>query len=43
MKTKKLIKKMNQACLAHDTEQERILWLKIIKKSLKHKKTGGAQ
>jgi hypothetical protein len=34
---------MNKACLAHDTEQERILWLKIIKKSLKKKNTSAAQ
>jgi hypothetical protein len=42
MKVKKLIKKMNAACIAHDVIQERKFWLKILKKSLKHKKTGKA-
>lgn len=39
MKVKKLVKKMNEACLNRDRETERKLWLKILEKSLKGKKT----
>lgn len=39
MKVKKLIKELYKACIEGDTERERILWLKSIKKSLKGKKT----
>ena len=39
MKTKKLLKKLFAACIAHDTELEHKLWVKAIKKSLKKKKT----
>ena len=39
MKIKKLIKKMYQACIEHDTIKEKKLWLKAIKKSLNGKDT----
>lgn len=39
MKVKKLVMKMYQACLNHDKEKEKKLWLKALKKSLKHKHT----
>jgi hypothetical protein len=39
MKVKKLTRKMYRACLAHDTKKEKIIWFKLLKKSLKHKKT----
>jgi len=39
MKVRKIVKKMYQAILKHDTEKEKKLWLKTLKKSLKHKHT----
>lgn len=39
MKVKELIKKMYKACIEHDVVKEKKLWLKAIRKSLKHKKT----
>ena len=41
MKVKKLIKKMYKACIEHNKEKEKKLWLKAIKKSLNHKHTEG--
>jgi len=39
MKIKKLIEKLNKAELEHNIEKCKKLWLKAIKKSLKHKHT----
>jgi hypothetical protein len=39
MKVKKLVKKMYEAIVRKDKEEEQRLWLKALKKSLKHKKT----
>lgn len=39
MKTKKLLKKLYGSCIAHDKEAEKKFWFKLLKKSLKHKKT----
>lgn len=39
MKVNQIVKKMYQAILQHDEKKEKKLWLKAIKKSLKHKKT----
>lgn len=39
MKVKKIIKKMYEACVNHDTVKEKKLWLKALRKSLKHKHT----
>jgi hypothetical protein len=39
MKTKKLVKEMYEAILTKDKKTEKKLWLKSLKKSLKHKKT----
>lgn len=39
MKTQKILKKMYQACIDHDVKEEKKLYFKILKKSLKHKKT----
>ena len=39
MKVQKIIKKMYQACINHDKIKEKKLWLKALKKSLKHKHT----
>lgn len=39
MKVKKLIKKMYAAILIRDLEKEKKLYLKMLKKSLKHKNT----
>lgn len=41
MKVKTIMKKMYEACIAHDVEEEKRLWLKAIKKSLKGKHTQG--
>jgi hypothetical protein len=43
MKTKKLVRKMYQACVRHQVKKEKKLWLKILKKSLKHKHTESVQ
>jgi len=37
MKVKKLIKKLYEACIGHQTELEKKLYMKLIKKSLKKK------
>ena len=39
MKVKKLIKKMYEACVKHDTQKEKHFWFKALKKSIKHKHT----
>ena len=39
MKVQKIVKKMYEAILTKDREAEQKLWVKSIKKSLKHKKT----
>jgi len=39
MKLKKLNRKMYLACVRHDKKTQKKLWLKILQKSLKHKKT----
>jgi hypothetical protein len=39
MKLKEIIKKMYKACINHDKVNEKKLWLKAIRKSLKRKKT----
>lgn len=39
MKVKKLLKELYGACVAHDKEAEKKFWKKLLKKSLKHKKT----
>ena len=39
MKVKKLLKEMYEACITGDIIKEKKLWLKALKKSLKHKKT----
>jgi len=39
MKVQKIVKKMYQAILSHDIKQEKKLWFKALKKSLKHKHT----
>lgn len=43
MKVKKLIKKMYRAILRSDTPAEKKFYLKILKKSLKHKHTEAVQ
>ena len=39
MKVKKIVMKMYLACINHDRVKEKKLWLKALKKSLKHKNT----
>ena len=39
MKVKKLILKLNRAEVQHNLEKVKELWLKLLKKSLKHKHT----
>ena len=39
MKTKNILKEMYVAIFNKDTAREKILWLKALKNSLKHKKT----
>lgn len=39
MKVQTLIKKMYEAIIKNDKKAEQKLWLKSIKKSLKHKRT----
>ena len=39
MKLRKLRKKMYKAIFAHDTKTEKKVWVKILKKSIKHKHT----
>lgn len=43
MKVEKLIKKLNQAEVEHNVALVKKLWLKLLKKSLKHKHTESAQ
>ena len=39
MKVKKLIMKLNKAEVQHNFDKVKELWLKLLKKSLKHKHT----
>jgi len=39
MKTRKLIKKLYEACFNHDKESEKKFWFKLLKKSAKGKDT----
>lgn len=39
MKTKKLLEKLYGSCIAHDKDKEKKFWFKLLKKSLKGKKT----
>lgn len=39
MKLRKLRKKLYKAIFKHDVAQEKEIWLKILKKSVKHKHT----
>ena len=39
MKVQKIVKKMYEAIIRKDDKTEKKLWLKSLKKSLKHKKT----
>jgi hypothetical protein len=39
MKVQSILKKMYKACINHDKVKEKKLWLKALKKSLKHKHT----
>ena len=39
MKVRTIVKKMYQACINHNEKKEKKLWLKALKKSLKHKHT----
>jgi len=39
MKVKKLIMKLNRAEVEHNFEKAKKFWLKLLKKSLKHKHT----
>jgi hypothetical protein len=39
MKVQKIVRKMYQACIHHDVVKEKKLWLKALKKSLRHKHT----
>jgi len=43
MKLRKLRKKMYKAIFNHDVAKERKTWLKILKKSMKHKHTADVQ
>lgn len=43
MKLKKLIAKLNKAEFQHNLEKAKKLWLKILKKSFKHKHTENVQ
>jgi hypothetical protein len=43
MKVKKIAKKLFQACLDRNKAKEKKLWLKALKKSLKHKHTESIQ
>lgn len=39
MKVTELVKKLHKTIFKHDEEKEKKIWFKILKKSLKHKKT----
>ena len=39
MKVKKLISKLYEAILNKNKDKEKVIWTKLINKSLKHKKT----
>ena len=43
MKVRKIVKKMYQAIIDGDAVNEKILWLKTIKKSLKGKNTSAVK
>jgi hypothetical protein len=39
MKVRQIVLKMYKAILKHDQKKEKKLWFKVLRKSLKHKKT----
>ena len=39
MKVRKILNKLHKACLKHNVEKEKRLWLEALKKSLKRKNT----
>jgi hypothetical protein len=43
MKLKKLIEKLNKAEFKHNLDKAKKFWLKILKKSFKHKHTENVQ
>ena len=43
MKLRKLRKKLYKAIFRHDTAKEQKVWVKILKKSIKHKHTEDVQ
>jgi hypothetical protein len=43
MKIEKLVKRLNRAEFEHNIKKAKTLWLKILKKSLKHKHTQRVQ
>jgi hypothetical protein len=43
MKTKKLILKLNRAEMQHQLDKAKKLWIKLLKKSFKHKHTEAVQ
>jgi len=43
MKVKKLILKLNKAEIQHNLKKAKEIWLKILKKSIKHKHTQAVQ
>lgn len=43
MTTQKLVRKMYRACVRHNVKKQKKLWLKLLKKSLKHKHTESVQ
>lgn len=43
MKMRKLMKKLYKSCVEHNAENEKKFWNKVLKKSLKHKKTNAVQ
>jgi hypothetical protein len=43
MKVKELIKKLNKAEFKHDIRKAKKLWLKLLRKSIKKKKTQAVQ
>ena len=43
MKLKRLVEKLNRAEFEHNLDKTKKLWLKILKKSFKHKHTENVQ